>query len=157
MRLHQQVEAGVEITGTARNPRLRLVSKPDVPDGEKLAWLVLGRNVAATSKSDSEAMQANAMALAAQFGTASTNAQLAKAVGLDEIRLMPSSGTDSTTGGVVSLGKRLTDKVYVTYEYSVSKATSAIMLNYQLSQRWSIRTSTGTSDAVDLFYSLSFD
>ena len=72
MRLHQQVEAGVEITGTARDPRLRLVSKPEVPDGEKLAWLVLGRNVVATSKSDSEAMQANAMALAAQFGTAPT-------------------------------------------------------------------------------------
>jgi translocation and assembly module TamB len=67
MRLHQQVEAGVEITGTARDPRLRLVSKPEVPDGEKLAWLVLGRNVDATSQSDSQAMQANAMALAAQF------------------------------------------------------------------------------------------
>ena len=98
------------------------------------------------------------MALAAQFGTASMNAQLAKAVGLDEIRVMPSTGTGSTTGGVVSLGKRLAEKVYVTYEYSVSKATSAIMaINYQLSQRWSVRTSTGTSDAVDLFYSLSFD
>jgi translocation and assembly module TamB len=157
MRLHQQVEAGVEITGTARDPRLRLVSKPEVPDGDKLAWLVLGRNAVATSRSDSEAMQSNALALATQFGTAPMNAQLAKAVGLDEIRVMPSSGTGSTTGGVVALGKRLTDKVYVTYEYSVSKAASAIMLNYQLSQRWSIRTSTGTSDAVDLFYSLSFD
>jgi hypothetical protein len=31
------------------------------------------------------------------------------------------------------------------------------MINYQLSKRWSIRTSTGTNDAVDLFYSLSFD
>jgi translocation and assembly module TamB len=157
MRLHQQVEAGVEITGTARDPRLRLVSKPEVPDGEKLAWLVLGRNVEATSRSDSEAMQANAMALAAQFGTAPINAQLAKAVGLDEIRLMPSTGTGSSTGGVVSLGKRVAEKIYVTYEYSVSTATSAIMINYQLSKRWSIRTSTGTNDAVDLFYSLSFD
>jgi translocation and assembly module TamB len=157
MRLHQQVEAGVEITGTARDPRLRLVSKPEVPDGEKLAWLVLGRNVQATSRSDSEAMQANALALAAQFGTAPINAQVAKAVGLDEIRLLPSTGTGSSVGGVVSLGKRLADKIYVTYEYSVSTATSAIMINYQLTQRWSIRTSTGTSDAVDLFYSLSFD
>jgi autotransporter translocation and assembly factor TamB len=55
------------------------------------------------------------------------------------------------------LGKRLAEKIYVTYEYSVSKATSAFMINYQLSQRWSIRTSAGTGDAVDLFYSLSFD
>jgi translocation and assembly module TamB len=156
MRLHQQVEAGVEITGTARDPHLRLVSKPEVPDNEKLAWLVLGRNVEATNRSDSEAMQANAMALAAQLGTAPINAQLAKAVGLDEIRVAPST-SGSTTGGVVSLGKRVADKVYVTYEYSVNKATSAIAINYQLSTRWSIRTSTGTSDAIDLFYSLSFD
>ena len=157
MRLHQQVEAGVEITGTAHDPHLRLVSKPEVPDGEKLAWLVLGRNVIATSRSDSEAMQANAIALAAQIGTAPVNAQLAKAVGLDEIRVMPSTGTGSSTGGVVSLGKRLADKIYVTYEYSVSTASSAIMINYQLSERWSVRTSTGTNDAIDLFYSLSFD
>jgi translocation and assembly module TamB len=156
MRLHQQVEAGIEITGTARDPRLRLVSKPEVPNSEKLAWLILGRNVEATSRSDSEAMQANAMALAAQLGTAPINAQLAKAVGLDEIRVMPST-SGSTTGGVVSLGKKVADKVYVTYEYSVNKATSAIAINYQLSTRWSIRTSTGTSDAIDLFYSLSFD
>jgi len=157
MRLHQQVEAGVEITGTARDPRLRLVSKPEVPDSEKLAWLVLGRNVEATSRSDSEAMQANAMALAAQLGTAPINAQLAKAVGLDEIRVMPSASGGSTTGGAVALGKKVADKVYVTYEYSVNKATSAIAVNYQLSKRWSVRTSTGTSDAIDLFYSLSFD
>ena len=39
----------------------------------------------------------------------------------------------------------------------VNKATSAVAINYQLSTRWSVRTSTGTSDAIDLFYSLSFD
>ena len=71
---------------------------------------------------------------------------------------MPTTGGPSNTPGTaVSLGKRLAEKIYVTYEYSVSKATSAFMINYQLSQRWSIRTSAGTGDAVDLFYSLSFD
>jgi translocation and assembly module TamB len=70
---------------------------------------------------------------------------------------MPSASGGSTTGGAVALGKKVADKVYVTYEYSVNKATSAIAVNYQLSKRWSVRTSTGTSDAIDLFYSLSFD
>ncbi|MCU0943523.1 MAG: translocation/assembly module TamB domain-containing protein, partial [Hydrogenophaga sp.] len=34
---------GVQITGTAQAPRVRLYSDPDLPDSEKLAWLVLGR------------------------------------------------------------------------------------------------------------------
>ncbi|HSG99295.1 MAG TPA: translocation/assembly module TamB domain-containing protein, partial [candidate division Zixibacteria bacterium] len=37
MRKNQQVEAGVEITGTARDPRIRLVSEPNVSDPNKLA------------------------------------------------------------------------------------------------------------------------
>src|SRR5690606_36108027 len=37
------VEAGVAITGFAQAPQVRLVSEPNVPDAEKLSWLVLGR------------------------------------------------------------------------------------------------------------------
>ena len=37
---------GVEILGTTTHPRVRLVSTPDVPEPEKLSWLVLGRGAA---------------------------------------------------------------------------------------------------------------
>jgi translocation and assembly module TamB len=43
VRRNLPVEAGVEVTGTARRPIVRLVSDPDVPDAEKLSWLVLGQ------------------------------------------------------------------------------------------------------------------
>lgn len=43
LRKNQQVEAGVQVTGTARSPRVRLVSIPNVPDREKLSWLVFGK------------------------------------------------------------------------------------------------------------------
>jgi len=43
MRRNQAVEAGVEVTGTVQRPVVRLVSEPDVPDAEKLSWMVLGR------------------------------------------------------------------------------------------------------------------
>src|SRR5690606_21978931 len=42
MRRNQAVEAGVALSGTVLSPRLRLVSTPDVPDSQKLSWLVLG-------------------------------------------------------------------------------------------------------------------
>ena len=36
------VEAGVQIGGTARKPVVRLISDPELPDAEKLSWLILG-------------------------------------------------------------------------------------------------------------------
>jgi translocation and assembly module TamB len=43
LRPHPTQKVGVEIGGTAQAPRLRLYADPDMPDNEKLAWLVLGR------------------------------------------------------------------------------------------------------------------
>ena len=44
LRKNIAVEAGVELTGTVKVPRVRLVSNPPVPDGEKLSWLLTGRD-----------------------------------------------------------------------------------------------------------------
>jgi len=38
-----QMKAGMSITGPAQNPHVRLFSDPDVPDQEKLSWLLFGR------------------------------------------------------------------------------------------------------------------
>ncbi len=38
-----QMKAGLTISGTAQNPRARLFSEPEVPDQEKLSWLLFGR------------------------------------------------------------------------------------------------------------------
>ncbi|MEI7970081.1 MAG: translocation/assembly module TamB domain-containing protein [Betaproteobacteria bacterium] len=156
LRRNQPVEAGVEITGTARNPRARLVSTPNVPDPEKLAWLVLGQRVATSGTSEAETMQNAALALAAGVGTAPLQRQLAQAVGLDEIRLAPSTRS-GTTSGVVTAGKRLGDRIYVTYERTLATAADVLRMTYQLTRRWSVRTESGTSNAVDLLFTLSFD
>jgi len=42
-RKRPQMTAGMSITGPAQNPRVRLYSDPDVPDQEKLSWLLFGR------------------------------------------------------------------------------------------------------------------
>jgi len=69
MRRNQEVAAGVEVTGTARNPLVRLISEPEVPDAEKLSWLVLGRGVESGTAGDAQALQASAVAMAAGLGT----------------------------------------------------------------------------------------
>jgi len=156
LRKNLQVEAGVKVTGTARRPEVRLVSVPEVPDMEKLAWLTLGRKLEPGSQSDTETLQRYAAAMAATVGTGNFQGQVAKAVGLDEIVILP--GTDPTTeGGVVQIGKRIGDRIYVVLEQRLSTAQNVLRVNYQLARDWSLRLESGETDAVDVFYSLSFD
>ena len=42
LRKNLAVEAGVELTGTAKLPRVRITSNPPVPENEALAWLITG-------------------------------------------------------------------------------------------------------------------
>jgi translocation and assembly module TamB len=154
MRKNQQVEAGVEITGTARDPRVRLVSDPNVPDPDKLAWLVLGREAESGSSQDSRALQGSAMALAAGLGTSPLQQQLARAVGLDEITFIPGSNGSQ---GVVAIGKQISDKLYLTQEFSANAAGNTFRVSYQLTRHWSLRSESGETEAVDLFFTFSFD
>jgi len=55
-----QVRAGARVTGTLNAPRVRLLSEPDMPEAEKLSWVVPGH---ATTANDTEgdAMQRAAL------------------------------------------------------------------------------------------------
>lgn len=156
LRKNQRVHAGVHVTGTARRPEVRLVSVPEVPDMEKLAWLTLGRPIQSGNQADTESLQRYAAAMAASLGTGNFQAQVARAVGLDEIVVMP--GTDpSSEGGIIQVGKRIGDRIYVVLEQRLSTAQNVLRVNYQLARDWSLRLESGETDAVDVFYSLSFD
>ncbi len=52
LRKNIAVEAGVELTGTVKVPRVRLVSNPPVPDGEKLSWLLTGQGLDRANRAD---------------------------------------------------------------------------------------------------------
>src|SRR5690606_979869 len=58
---------GVQVRGTARAPQVRLYSEPDLPDSEKLAWLVLGRP-ATGGGAEAAVLQQAAMALLSGSG-----------------------------------------------------------------------------------------
>ena len=155
LRKNQQVIAGVAVTGTARDPRVRLVSIPDVPDVEKLAWLTLGRPLESGNRSDAETMQRYALVLATAVGTGSLQSRVAQAVGLDEITYSPS--LENKEAGVLILGKRLSDRIYILFEQNLGTAQNAFKVSYQMTPRWSLRTETGVTDALDVFYTWSFD
>lgn len=155
LRKNQAVQAGVAVTGTALQPVVKLVSIPTVPDADKLSWLVLGHGIEDSSSAEADVLAQAAAALLARGESVTLQARIAQRTGLDEFRFSGGGGVESA---IVTLGKRLSSRVYVTYQAGLSGTTDLFTARYTLSPRWSLQTqSGGEATTVDLFYGFSFD
>ncbi len=182
LRKYQPVEAGIALSGTALAPRSRLVSQPDVPDAEKLSWLVLGVSLEdASGSSQASALQAAAATL---FGNddSTMSGGVANALGLDVLGVRSASSTTGFSGmqgslteprlpgqtgssalsssaqqNVVTVGKRLSSRLFVSYEQGLRGVWNLLKIQYDISNRLSVRALTGSESAMDLLYFFSFD
>lgn len=155
MRRGQEVEAGVSVQGTVLQPRITLVSEPVVPDSEKLSWLVLGRGLASAGESDMGALQAAAAALLSKSAQAGVESRLASAFGLDALSVGTSQ--DTLQQRIVTLGKQISSRLYLSYQQGLETAASVVQLRYTLSPKLSLEAEAGTRSALSLFYNIAFD
>ena len=72
----------------------------------------------------------------------------------------------ATTGGapigtaaenVVAIGKRLSSRVFLTYEQGLRGVWNLLRIQYDITDRLAIRAQAGTESAVDVLYFYSFD
>jgi translocation and assembly module TamB len=169
------VEPGVQIGGTAQKPVIRLISDPELPDAEKLAWLVLGHGPEQMGASDATLLFSAAGGL---LGNDSGNVvqQLKKRLGFDEFGLrqgnigdtggrQPSSrvaggnsvDTAGTTGQqILSVGKRLSSNALLSYEQTLGRAEGIVKLTVNLTRQISVIGRAGSDNALDIFYTLTF-
>lgn len=149
------VEAGVQVRGTPHDLQVKLVSNPDVPDEEKLSWLLLGHGGA--QNADGHERDMIATAAAALLSTSSlggVQSGLASRIGVDDIGVGTGPDMEST---VISVSKQISNRLYLTYEQGISTVTNLIKLRYLVSNRFRIEAAAGTSSAIDLLYEWSFD
>ena len=148
---------GVQILGTALLPRVRLYSEPELPDAEKLSWLVLGQPSSAGG-GEAALLQQAALAL---FGNKAggMSGGLAASLGLDDLSFRgASTNADGTTSqSAVTLGKRFSRNFYASYERTVSGALGTLYIFYDLSKRFTIRAQAGQQSAVDLIFTVPYD
>lgn len=186
MRRDQQVEAGVSVTGSALAPRIRLVSEPDLPEAQKLAWLVLGMGLDDVSNAgQARALSEAALALLGRSDEGLI-AGLTQRLGIDAVSLgatgtsprdrlgtarlappMPGALTSSGVPGaaaagaarqdVVTVSKRLSSRLTLSYERGLSGLWNLVRLQYDISRRLSLRAQSGTENALDLLYFWWFD
>lgn len=169
------VEAGISVLGSARRPQIRLVSEPNVPDPEKLSWIVLGRAPTAGGGADLGLLLPAAQALLGGSGGGMTE-QLSRSLGFDEFGIgtgelgattrAPTSrvvgdgsvvtGEGTVSGQVLTLGKRLSTDLFLSFEQSLGGAESLVKLTYQLSNRVSVVARGGSDNSADVYYTVSF-
>ena len=157
IRPNLQQRVGVQITGTAVSPVVRLYAEPELPEAEKLAWLVMGRS-AGTGGAEAAVLQQAALALLGGSGRGLPGS-LGQALGLDEVTMRGSiNNADGTaTGASVTLGKRLSRDFYVAYERSLAGTLGTLYVFFDLSRRLTLRAQTGEQSAVDLIFTLRYD
>ncbi|MBC3911357.1 translocation/assembly module TamB domain-containing protein [Undibacterium umbellatum] len=168
------IEAGVEVFGTVSAPQVRLVSEPDVPDAEKLSWLVLGRGSDQLASGDASLLMSAATAIFGGDGSRNVPRDIVQGLGFDEFSIGSSSNgsssrlpgqtiagstgtSNATTDQVVSVGKRLMPGLVLSVERGLSDASGGIKLSWQLTRRISIIGRAGNESAVDVNYTFSFN
>lgn len=136
---------GVEVGGRLKDPRLRLFSVPMLEESEALSWLVLGRPLTATSRTEADALYRAAFALGGERAARGIALQF----GLDEVSL--EQGSTSGEAAVV-LGKYLSPRLYLQYAVGLWETANRLRLRYQLSSHWSLKMEQGEQSGADLFY-----
>ncbi|PMS14826.1 hypothetical protein C0Z18_29835 [Trinickia dabaoshanensis] len=152
MRRNQEVEAGVQVTGTVRTHIVKLVSEPNVADNEKLSWLLFGHG---TDQGNNLSQQSSMTTALALLGSA-TGKRVAQTFGLDEFSV-GRSDVGLTDSQVVMLSKAINDRLVLGYEQGLQSASNAFKATVNLSRFWSVLVYTGTFQGVDVNYTRRFD
>ncbi|MEX3582537.1 MAG: translocation/assembly module TamB domain-containing protein [Burkholderia sp.] len=152
MRRNQEVEAGVQVTGTVQSPTAKMVSDLNVADNEKLSWLLFGHG---TDQGNNLGQQ-NTMTTALALLGSATGKRVAQTVGLDGFTI-GRSDVGLTDPQVVQISKAINERFVLGYEQGLQSASNAFKATINLSRFWAVSAYGGTFQGVDLNYTRRFD
>ncbi|AOI97293.1 translocation/assembly module TamB domain-containing protein [Burkholderia sp. LA-2-3-30-S1-D2] len=152
MRRNQEVEAGVQVTGTIKALTVKLVSEPNVTDNEKLSWLLFGHG---TDQGNNVGQQGTMTAALALLGSV-TGKRVAQTFGLDEFSI-GRSDVGLTDPQVIQVSKAINERFVLGFEQGLQSASNAFKATINLTRFWSVSAYGGTFQGVDLNYTRRFD
>jgi len=150
------VKAGVQVGGTVQRPLVKLYSDPALPDSEKLSWLVLGHGPENGSQQELALLQLTAGALLGKAESVRTQTQLADSMLIDSFGVRAGEDEDLATT-VVSVGKRISSRVTLSYEQSLDGLNQVVKVLYQLSPHVRLEAGAGMESSFDVFYTRDYD
>ncbi|MDH3638661.1 MAG: translocation/assembly module TamB domain-containing protein, partial [Gammaproteobacteria bacterium] len=148
----RNVTAGARVRGTAAAPELVLYSEPDLPDADKLSYLILGRSTSEASGAEGAILFSAATSLLPQGG-GQIRETLRNTFGLDELSVQ--GADENGEGSSLVLGKYLAPRLYVSYAAGLAEAINVFRIRYELSKRWTVQTESSQRESGgDLLYTI---
>jgi translocation and assembly module TamB len=149
-----EVKAGVQVSGTPRTPVVKLYSEPGMPDTDVLAYIILGHPLGEDS-GQAGLLTAAAGALLARGESAVLQDRIKRRLGVDVLAV---EGSGDVAGSMVTIGKYLSPKLYLSFGQSLFANASEARLRYSISKKWELESKAGAeSSGVDLYYKIEFE
>ena len=144
------VIAGIQVTGQAQSPVIKLFSEPPMDDADVLAYIILGYPLKQASEQDG-ALLTRAAGSIGLIGGEKLVKRFAQRFGIDEVKVQSSNTTQEAS---LVLGKYLSPQLYLRYAIGFGQAVSTLQLQYQLTEHWVLRTESGESQAADILFTI---
>ena len=170
------VRAGVTVAGFLSAPIVKLYSEPSMPEVDILAYMVLGHPLGSSTEQGS--MLATAASSLFSFGQSESiqeqiksrlglsvlgletvNPANAGLMGYKEISVTPTGAPAKQAVGqsLLTVGKYLTPKLYLSYGRSLVTGGNLFMLRYDVFRHWQLETQSGSESGADVYYKLEFN
>jgi translocation and assembly module TamB len=150
-----------------------------MPDIDVLAYIVLGHTLGSNSAQASLVAQAAGLLLSTSQSE-SVMEQMKNRLGLSTLEIqggvggtpshmgykplpvtppgaIPATQQPGITETMMTVGKYLTPKLYISYGRSLFTGTNLFLLRYDISKRWQVESQAGSESGVDLYYKLEFN
>ncbi|MCM0081954.1 translocation/assembly module TamB domain-containing protein [Geomonas sp. Red32] len=173
------VKAGVTVGGYLRSPVIKLYSEPSMADVDILAYMLFGHPLSAgtgTEQAGTLAMAASSLFSTGQseslqeqikdrlglsiLGMETITPSTAGRMGYREVPITSPTGVPSkaaATQSLLTVGKYVTPRLYVSYGRSLVTGGSLFQLRYDLFRHIQVETQSGSESGADIYYKLEFD
>ena len=149
-----EITAIINLTGDIRKPKITLTSEPTLPSDEILSQLLFGREVSQISP-----LQAIELgnALNSMLGKSSYDivGRTRKILGVDQLELKQSG--ESVNGATVSVGKYLSDSLYIEVEKGLGAESNKASVTWEVTPNISIDTEIGENASTGVGVNWKWD
>ncbi len=154
------VDAFINIVGTAKKPQIKFSSDPPMEESDILSYIVFGTSTAKIGSGERNSLQGIAAGIAGGVAVNQLKGALGEDLSPDVLRV--GSGEAGTE---IEVGKYLTDNLYVSYQRgsqdtalgTSSLTTDWVFIEYQIFSFLTLDSNIGGENSgADLFYNFNF-
>jgi len=147
------VTVGLNVRGTLQAPRLSFFSDPTMSQTQIVTYLLTGKGTDSMTSSDTATMASARDTLTMQGGGLLAS-QIGRRLGLEEVGVESSLGSDGNANTALVLGKFLSPRLFISYGISLTESINTLKLRYTISDKWVFKTEAGENQSADLEYTI---